>query len=160
MTKFLKNCFILLIPILIWNLLLTGYLPKSYSQEIFWNGIPRYIGIAENILRMVVMVMPAIMIFSLKTTRQKVGLGFYLGGTFFYFLSWLLLIIYPNSLWSNSALGFMAPAYTPVVWLTGIGLIGNNSFLNIKKLSPIYITIALLFVFFHTLHVYLVYQNI
>lgn len=160
MNKFLKNCFLLLIPILIWNLLFTGYLPESYSPKVFWKGIPKYIGITENLLRIVVIATPVMMIFSLKTSHQKIGLGTYLVGTLFYFLSWLLLIIYPNSFWSRSALGFTAPAYTPIIWLIGIGVIGNNSFLNIKYLTSIYISIALLFVFFHTLHVYLVYQNI
>ena len=158
--KYLNNCFLLLIPILVWNLVLTPYLPVSFSADTFWNEIPNWIFYTENTLRIIVMAMPAVMVLSLKTESQKLGFGCYLSGMVLYFLSWLPLILFPNSTWSLSIFGFMAPAYTPVIWLTGIGLIGTSSFLNIRNLTPIYISLSFLFVIVHAIHAFVVYQRL
>jgi len=88
--KYLLNCFILLIPIFLWNIILVDYLPKTYSPEIFWKDIPKLIGYSENILRIVVFVLPVIMIFALKTKLQRIGLLIYLTGLIVYLLSWII----------------------------------------------------------------------
>lgn len=155
--KYLLNCFLLLVPILIWNIMLTNYLPDSYSPALFWKDIPTFIVIPENILRIIVMALPAIMILSIKTSIQKAGLALYIIGSIFYYMSWILVIFSPESNWSQSAPGFMAPAYTTIIWFAGIGLIGRKSFFKIRDLSMIYIFISVLFVIFHILHTYLVY---
>ena len=59
------------------------------------------------------------------TSVSKVGIAIYLIGMLIYFASWIPLINAPNSAWSNSLAGFMAPAYTPLLWLVGIGLISG-----------------------------------
>lgn len=100
------------------------------------------------------------MILSLKTRRQKTGLLIYLIGLTLYFSSWIIVIINPESNWSKSPIGFMAPAFTTIVWFVGIGLIGNKAFFKFPYLSHIYIGRALLFVVFHTTHTYIVFQNI
>jgi hypothetical protein len=43
-----------------------------------------------------------------------------------YFASWLLLIVRPDAAWSRSAAGLLAPAYTPLIWLAGIALVGGS----------------------------------
>ena len=158
--KFLLNCFILLIPIFAWNILLYSSLPHSFSPEVFWKDIPAWIAYGENILRIIVFVFPAFMIFSLKTRQQKTGFAIYLLGTLIYFLSWLMVILYPQSGWSTSLIGFMAPAYTTIFWFTGIGLIGRESYFRIPKPSQIYILVSILFVVFHSLHTYIVFQRL
>jgi len=158
--KYILNCFLLLVPILIWNIVLVSYLPEAFSPDVFWNDIPDWVSYSENTLRIAIMVIPVLMVFSLKTRIQKIGLKVYLVGTILYFLSWILLIIYPNSDWGQSVLGFMAPAYTPIIWLIGIGLIGNNSFFKIKNLTFVYISLSFLFIVFHMLHTYIVYQRL
>lgn len=158
--KYLLNCFLLLIPIFLWNIILVDYLPKAYSPDIFWKDIPNLIANSENILRIVVFVFPAIMLLSLKTRLQKIGFGIYLIGLIIYFLSWVVVIIYPQSYWTTSLIGFMAPAYTTIIWFVGIGLIGNKAFFKIPKLSWIYIFLSLLFVLIHSAHTYLVFQNL
>jgi len=158
--KYIRNCFLLLVPILLWNVLLVSYLPQAFSPDVFWNDIPNWIAYGENTFRIAIMVIPAFMILSLQTRSQKIGLRIYLTGTVLYFLSWILLIVYPNSNWGQSVFGFMAPAYTPIIWLLGIGFIGNKSFLKIKNLTLIYIVLSLLFIVFHILHTFTVYQRL
>lgn len=157
--KYIFNCFLLLVPILLWNIILTDYLPVAFSPVIFWKDIPDWVSFSENTLRIVIMVIPFIMILSIKSRKQKVGLTIYLIGTILYFLSWILLIIYPNSNWRKSVFGFMAPAYTPLIWLIGVGLIGSVSYFKIKHLTIIYILLSLLFISFHSLHTFIVFER-
>lgn len=160
LNKYVLNCFLLLIPILLWNIVLVSYLPEAFSPDGNWNNIPGWVSYSENIFRIAIMAIPLLMIFSLKSRSQKVGLIIYLLGTILYFLSWIFLILYPMSNWGQSIFGFMAPAYTPIIWLIGIGLIGSKSFFKIKNLTSIYISLSLLFIVFHTLHTYIVYQKL
>ena len=122
------NCFILVIPVFVWNIIFISVLPKGYYRELFWKDISPVIGVTENILRIVVFISPLFMQFSFETTSQKVGLAIYLIGLAIYFLSWTLQIYYPKSTWSRNIFGFMAPAFTPIIWLIGISLIGNRFF--------------------------------
>ncbi len=160
MTKYLKNCFWLLIPILLWNLLFAAELPKYYQPEIFWKDIPQFIGTTENIFRIIIMVIPAFLVFSVETKSQHIGLWMYVIGAILYYLSWLILMYYPESNWSQSAIGFMAPAFTPILWLVGIGLVGRESFFKIKNTTLIYISLSILFTFFHCLHAFWVFQRV
>lgn len=147
-------------PSFFWNLFLYDSLPKSYSSDIFWQDIPKLVGFGENILRVIVFGLPVTMILSFNTRIKKFGLLIYLTGIGFYFLSWVALIYFPQSGWSCNLLGFMAPAYTPIIWLIGIGLIGNRSFFKIPKLSLIYICISVFFVVLHVLHTYIIFQRL
>lgn len=158
--KYLSSCFLLLIPLLLWNILLADYLPKAYDPDIFWKDIPNWIGHSENTLRLVVFIIPTVMILSLKTRLQKIGFGIYLTGIIIYFLSWIVVIIYPLSDWTTSLIGFMAPAYTTLVFFIGIGLIGSKSFFKIPYLSLFYICTSILFVIFHSAHTYIVFQRL
>lgn len=141
-------------------MLFTSNLPEAFDPDIFWTGIPKWIAFGENTFRILIMSIPAIMVFSLKTKKQKVGFGIYLMGTLLYFGSWVVLIMEPNGGWGQSLTGFMAPAYTPLLWLIGIGLIGDRSFFKINKLTFIYISLSVLFIVFHLLHTYTVYQRL
>jgi hypothetical protein len=59
------------------------------------------------------------------TSQSKIGIAVYLIGLVVYFASWVPLMVAPTSTWSNSLIGFLAPAYTPLLWLVGIYLIGG-----------------------------------
>ncbi len=157
--KYVLNCFLLLIPIFLWNLILVDKLPKSYSPEIFWKDIPVIVRYGENILRVLVFGLPLIMVLSFKTKVQKIGFLTYSIGVLIYFSSWLILIISPNSNWSQSLIGFTAPAFTTIIFFIGIGFIGNKAFFKFPKTTYVYIGTSLLFVVFHTIHAYLVFQN-
>ena len=57
-------------------------------------------------------------------------------------------------------LGFLAPAYTPLLWLIGIGLLGENFYFSVRYRPLYYIAPAVLFLIFHCTHVAIVYlQN-
>lgn len=157
--SYLLNCFLLLIPIFLWNILLYDYLPDLYQTDFFDRDLPKFIVYSENILRVIVFVLPVFMIFSLRTKQQKRGFKLYLVGVLLYFSSWVLVIIAPESAWSKSLIGFTAPAFTTIIWFIGIGLIGSKSYFNIPYLSWIYIGVSLFFVMIHVAHTYLIFDN-
>jgi len=157
---YLKNCFWLLLPILAFNLVFTSQLPAAYQVNVFWKEIPNAISIPENLLRARVMILPAFMRIRVSTPSQRLGLGLYLTGLLVYFASWTALIAAPQSAWSTSAFGFMAPAYTPTVWLAGMGLIGDELLFPRIPFKPwMYWNISASFLLFHNLHAYTVYSR-
>lgn len=157
---YLCNCFWLLVPILAFNVLFMRQLPPAYQAGMFWRDIPKMVGIPENLLRALVMILPIFMRLQFSTSHQRLGLGIYLAGLLGYFASWTALIAAPWSSWSMSAIGFLAPAYTPIVWLTGIALIGDMLQFSGAPYRPwVYWGISGLFLAFHNLHALLVYSR-
>lgn len=156
----LFNCFWLLVPILFFNLVFAHQLPAAFQMNIFWKNIPKTISLPENLLRMLVMILPVFMRLRVSTPTQKLGLGLYLTGLLIYFASWAALIASPHSVWSTSEIGFLAPAYTPIVWLTGIGLIGDEPQLLWVPFKPsMYWAVSALFLLFHNVHTLMVYSR-
>ncbi|WP_024770896.1 hypothetical protein [Aquimarina macrocephali] len=160
MSKYLLNCFLLVLPLFIWNIALYKYLPKGYTSKNIWDDIPFWLNITENILRIIVFLLPLLMILSFQTKTQKIGLVVYLGALLIYFLSWILQIYFSDSLWSRSLIGFMAPAYTTIFIFIGIAMIGIQSIIPIPRISLIYILASILFASIHTYHSYLAYMNL
>lgn len=158
--KYGINCFLLTIPIMVWNILLADKLPKAFQAEIFWNDIPIFLTYGENISRIIVFACTLLMPLSFATTTQKRGLYLYILGTILYFASWLALIYFPDSAWSNHVVGFMAPAYTPLLWLIGIGLIGDSFYFDLPYKGVYYFLIMGVFLFFHNVHVFVVYWRV
>jgi hypothetical protein len=160
MLGYLRNCFWLLVPILVFNLLYAHRLPAAYQIDVFWKNIPRSISFPENLLRMAVMILPIFMRLSVSTPGQKLGLGLYLAGLLVYFASWAVLIASPQCAWSRSETGFLAPAYTPIVWLIGIGLIGDEFLVQGVIFKPwMYWALSTFFLVFHNLHAATVYSR-
>ena len=155
--KYSLNCFLLTLPIMVWNIVLTTKLPQDFQPEIFWKDIPAFITYGENISRAVVFMLTLLMPLSIMTTTQKRGLFLYLSGTILYFASWLVLIYLPESGWSNSIFGFMAPAYTPLLWLIGIGLIGNSFYFNLPYRRWFFVLTSIIFLIFHNFHTMTIY---
>jgi len=141
-----------MLPIMIWNILFTEKLPQEYQPEVFWKEIPAWLKYAENISRILLFILTILMPLGLSTSTQKCGLILYIGGTLLYFASWLLLIYFPDSGWINGTFGFMAPAYTPLLLLTGIGLIGYTFYFNLPFRRWFFILISILFLIFHNWH--------
>lgn len=157
--KYLFNCFLLTLPIMIWNIVLTEELPPDFQPEIFWKDIPEFLTYGENISRTVVFMLSLLMPLSILTITQKKGLFMYIGGAILYFASWLALIYFPNSRWSNNIIGFMAPAFTPLLWLIGIGLIGNSFYFKLPYRRWFFISISILFLVFHNFHALTIYYR-
>ena len=155
--KYSLNCFLLTLPIMIWNIVLTNKLPKEFQPAIFSKDIPALLTYAENISRTFVFILTLLMPLCISKLTQKRGLILYVGGTLLYFISWLVLIYFPDSRWSNNVFGFMAPAYTPLLWLTGIGLIGNSFYFNLPYRRWFFILTAIIFLVFHNFHTMTIY---
>ena len=151
------NGLLLLAPILLWNWVFSAKLPKAFLPENFNQGIPVFISGAENILRLVVFSLPFFMPLNLATPTQRLGFWLYSLGTGLYFLSWLALMLFPKSSWSTSACGFLAPAYTPLIWLVGIGLVGSSLYIPVPYWPGIYLVCAVLFIAAHVSHASIVY---
>ena len=79
----------------------------------------------------------------LDNPTSKLGLGVYVAGTILYFASWLPLLLAPDSAWSLSPAGLLAPRMTPLLPFLGIALIGR---------SWSYALISLVFVILRTWH--------
>ena len=157
---YFQNCFLLLIPIFTWNVIFMKVLPPPFQKNIFWQNIPSYIGIPENILRIVVFLCPLFMKLSLSELCQRLGLVLYVFGVSLYFWSWIMQINFPQSVWSKSILGFTAPAYSTIFWFVGIGLIGSTLFIKIPYHYSVYLFISLLFVIVHTSHALIVFKRL
>lgn len=153
------NCMLLLLPVMIWNVIFADRLPRLYSPEVFDKDIPTFIIFGENVLRLIVFVLPLLMPLRIETPVQKIGLAFYIAGVVIYFFSWLAQMYFPQSPWSLSAIGSLAPAYTPLIWLVGIGLIGNKFYFPFPYRSWMYITPSFVFLSFHLSHATLVYYR-
>jgi hypothetical protein len=151
------NCFLLTIPILLWDYIFTDKLPKAFQPEIFWKDIPSFITFGENISRILMFAFISFMPLKIISNKQKNGLLLYVAGTLLYFAAWIILMYFPNTAWSNSVLGLLAPAYTPLVWLIGIGFSGDSLFFNIPFKRWLYFLLVVVFLFFHNWHTYLIY---
>lgn len=156
-TGYITNCMLLILPIMAWNVIFAAKLPAAYLPEIFQKDIPPFITFGENLFRMLIFITPILMPLRIETKSQKLGLWLYLAGTAIYFISWLAQMYYPQSGWSLSAFGFLAPAYTPLIWLIGIGLIGSTLYFNSPYRSWMYIVTSILFIAFHVSHAITVY---
>lgn len=153
----LWNCFLLMIPVILWNVILADKLPPAFRSEVFWDQIPAWLTYGENGSRMLIFALTGLMPLSFSNRFQENGYYVYLAGLLFYFSSWLGLICCPTSAWSTSLPGFMAPAYTPLIWLTGLSLIGRSFSFHLPFRRWWFPLTALLFTSLHCLHTYRVY---
>lgn len=157
--RYTLSCGLLLIPAILWNVALAHRLPPSFQPAVFWADIPAALALAENALRVLVFALPFAMPLQLTTPASRRALLVFMGGTLVYFASWLALILFPTSPWSTSALGFTAPAWTPVLWLSGIALLGRELYWGSFFRWWMYQALALAFLTAHIAHTALVYAR-
>jgi hypothetical protein len=134
------NCFILIIPVLLWNAVFTSKLPAGYSSDV---GVSQAILILEHVLRIPAFLYPILLPLQINDRYSQIGIVIYFAGVVIYFVSWIMQLYFQEASWSTSTLGILAPAYTPLIWLLGIGLIGHSWF---------YVLISVLFSFIHVWH--------
>lgn len=137
----LLNGFLLLLPLLAWNLAFGSYL--TLEAVISDAHSPKWLLMAENITRILVFALPLFLPLDFKGVRNKTGLAVYGLGTLIYFASWLLLLLAPASVWSQSAAGLLAPRLTPFIPFLGIAVVCN---------AWPYGVISAVFILFHTWH--------
>lgn len=140
------NCFWMLVPILGWNLALTPHLAQT--RPVSDAGVSQFVLAAEWALRIGAFAWALFLPLRWNRRPGRAGLLVYSLGVLVYFASWLPLILLPESHWGTSAAGLLAPAYTPLIWRSGIALVGG---------SRGYAVLSLLFVVVHVYHHILAY---
>jgi hypothetical protein len=155
---YLFNCFLLLIPVFIWNLALAKALPPAYQKK-NWDNVPKPLTIAENVLRTFVFVSCVLLQLEIKERIQSIGLTIYISGLVLYFASWILQIRFAQIRSMQGILAFAAPAYTSFIWLYGIGLIGQRLLVDVAYSYWIYVLLSLAFVAVHTSHSIVAFRN-
>ena len=157
---FSTNGYILVFPILFWNILLTSKLPPAYAPKIFNNNIPLAIIIGEYLFRYIIFIMPLFFKLNLTRSIENKGLIVFSLGVLLYFSSWLMLIYTPDSSWSNSVFGFTSPAYTPIIWLVGLSLMVDSYYFKLAYSKWHFILPSVAFTVFHVLHTVYIYNRI
>jgi hypothetical protein len=138
--------------------LVAKVLPPAYQNK-NWDDVPKSLVVVENVLRTIVFVSSGLLQLEIKQRIQSVGLIIYVCGLVVYFASWILQIRFKQVKWAQSGIVFTAPAYTPVIWLCGIGLIGQRLLFNVWYTYWIYILLSLAFVAVHTRHSLVALRN-
>jgi hypothetical protein len=162
LTKFrhyFANCFLLILPILVWNIALQSKLPEVFQQETGWQNSAFLLTAGEAISRIIVFALTLLMPLRISTGKQRAGLCLYSGGVALYFISWLPLIYFPDGKWSSSLAGFSGPAYTPLLWLTGIGLLGDSFYFNLPFKRSYFFSSSIVFLLFHNVHTIMIYYR-
>ncbi|MEI1279606.1 hypothetical protein V6Z05_14855 [Leptospira venezuelensis] len=134
-------------------------LPAAYQPSEFNNNIPVYVLFGENIFRTIIFILPLFLKYDLAFDKVKIGLITYGIGSCLYYLSWVILIFLPSGNWSLSLIGFIAPAYTPIIWLIGISFIANKYYFNILYSKWHLLVPSILFSGFHISHAVIVYNR-
>ena len=151
--KYINNCFLLFIPILIFNIILFQKLPSHYLKNISHPII-----IIETVARILTIAFSFIMVLSILNKIGKIGLIIYIIGIIIYFASYFIVIYFDNTLFSKYIFVILSPYWTSIIWLIGIGIIGNNLFIKMPYHFSIYIILSIIFTTIHTIHGYLYYK--
>jgi hypothetical protein len=157
--KYVVNCSWLILPVLVWNIVFAKHLPPLFQEENFWKDIPPLLSMLENVSRIALFAFTFLMPLNLSAAKNKKAWGIYLSGLIIYWLSWLLLMKMPQSAWSQSLPGIMAPAYTPILWLWGLWRIGGEPFVKFPFSTRVFPILCLLFLFLHNLHTFLIFER-
>jgi hypothetical protein len=152
----LTPCFWLVVPILALNVVYASRLPEMFQPEVFLTDIPGWITGPENTFRLLLFILTGF----LPMRANRAGWALFLAGTAIYVASWAVLILAPEAGWSTSAAGRLAPAYTPALWLAGIGMIAGRpgfSYTPRRRWIVIYTILASGFLAAHITHTALVF---
>jgi hypothetical protein len=141
------------------GLLWASRLPPEWQFDVFWRDIPPALVYGEKITSLVVNILPALMPLRISTMRQRKGLAVYIVGILAYFAAWVMMVYFPQSAWSMSLIGSTATAWMPLLWLVGIGLVGDSFYFPIPYRPWFYILPSGSFVAFHFSHALLVYMR-
>jgi len=152
--KYIDNCFLLFVPILVFNILFFKKLPSHYLKNISHPII-----IMETIARIITIALSIIMAINIQNETGKIGLMIYIIGAIIYFASYFIEIYFPNTLFGRKIIFILSPYWTSVIWLIGIGLVGNRLFINVPYHYTVYFVLSIIFATIHTIHGYLCYKS-
>jgi len=151
--KYKNNCFWFFIPVIIFNIIFTKYLPEFYLRD-----INHTIVIMETIARILTIAFSVIMAIKLDNKIGKLGLIVYIIVILIYFFSYFIVIKIPAISYNNNLVVLLAPYWTSILWLIGIGFLGNKLFLNIPYHYIVFIIVSIVFVIIHNIHGYICYS--
>lgn len=138
MQVYLVNGLWLILPIIIWNGVMTGRLKHPVITED--SGTPRWAWISEHGLRILVFILPLFYRIDVSSDHGRAGLALYVLGTALYFSSWLPFLTPRVTAWNRSLPGVVAPYLLPFFIFTGMSLVFD---------SPFYFIVSLLFTVVH-----------
>ncbi len=141
------NLFLIIVPILIWNILFSSKLPLDHF---FSLSAPQWLLVSENILRLIIFTLPLFMPINKENKYFIIGKRLFIFGVIIYFISWVVLIILPLENIVHMAWLLYMPAITPLVWLIGISLMGDLA---------IYSGLSILFIILHVSEFIFKYQQ-
>lgn len=151
------SCGWLLLPAAAWNIVMAKRLPPTFQPDEFGRDIPAPLAFAENGLRVAVFGLPFLMPLDLSARGALRALVIFGVGTLLYFASWLALIWLPRSRRSRHPWGLAAPAYTPLLWLLAIALLGQHLFWGEFYRWWMYLVLCVAFLVAHIAHTMRVY---
>jgi len=161
LTTYLKSCIWLWVPPLVASFIFWPNLGAAYQPDEFWREIPWTLGVIENFTRVALIVLSMFMVLDWRTRPQRIGLFIYAIGLMLYVACQWVIVLEPDGWWANSAVGFLAPAYTPLVWMVGIGLIGGQTMVpHLPWRRWYFAAVAGLFLSAHFTHAFLVFSRL
>ncbi|RZF62222.1 hypothetical protein [Sphingobacterium corticibacterium] len=157
---YIFNGFLLVTPVLVWNVFLTRFLPWPFNSKEFSADIPNLFLYAELLFRALLFL--TIFLMPLKTgfKKQVAGWCIYATGLLLYGLSWIFLINCTLYFPDNTTFSFLLPSLTPVVWIAGIIMVTDNFSFGLPYNRIVPILVSLCFLFFHNLNIILALGNL
>jgi hypothetical protein len=152
--EYKNTCFWIFIPIIIFDIIFFSKLPSHYLKKIIHPIVN-----IETITRIITIALSLIMAIHSENKSGKTGLIIYILGVIIYFFSYFVEIYFTETVFGKNIFVILAPYRTSVIWLIGIGLLGNKLFLNIPYHYLIYIFLSITFSAVHTYHGYICYTN-
>jgi hypothetical protein len=119
------NYFLFWLPPLAWNAVFTSRL----SMPSFSGSVPRAYEVAEWVFRIGTMVYPLFLPIRPEAGGFTPGLIIYSGGLLLYFASWVPYMIGQHASVFDSPVFQFAPAYLPLVWMTGMAVMAESPIL-------------------------------
>jgi hypothetical protein len=150
----------LLLAPLAFNLAFYDRLPPSFAPERFDERAPAWLLASELALRLLCFTLPCFGRIGLRENQQRFGAALYLVGLGIYFASWWAHIGWPGSKWSESLIGFTAPAWTASLWLVGIFfMLDGPLFRAPRRLRELFAASSLLFCLVHVGHAWIAFPG-
>ena len=147
-----SSCFLLFIPVILFDVAFTKYLPEQYLKN-----IPHIVVPIEAAVRLVLIALAAVMKINVQDKKGKAGFGIYIAGLTAYFASYFVLISYADTTVGKNMILQLSGYWTATLWLIGIGLTGNRLFVKVPYHYAVYIILSMLFGILHTYYGYILF---
>lgn len=149
------------VPALVASFAFWPHLGAAYQPDVFWQDIPAWLGFTENAARIGVISLSALLVFERGSRNQTFGWACYILGLAAYVGCQVAIVMAPTSLWATSIFGFLAPAYTPAIWIFSIALTAERSvLLQFYFVRVWFACLASIFLVAHIAHASIVFTRL